>query len=62
MKVVFTTANYDSKLEEEVELILEYEGEDTWTLKTKGIDVTINGLTPAMEFLEEMRHQEEEDK
>ena len=52
MKIVFTGTNH-TKDEEEVEVILEYVGEDVWTFTLPQLEFTISDLCTAIQFLKE---------
>ena len=52
MNIVFTGTNH-TKDETEVEVILEYEGEDNWTFTLPQIQFTISDLCTAIQFLKE---------
>ena len=49
MKILFTGTRHDE--EEEIEVQLEYEGDDNWTLITDKEEFTITNLQPAIKFL-----------
>lgn len=51
MKVILIGINH-SKNEEEIEVAVSYEDEDSWTFEFGDADITVSDLTPVMEFLE----------
>ena len=50
MNIVIVGTNH-WKNEDAVGVVLQSEGEDTWTFTAEGINFTITGLTKAMDFL-----------
>ena len=50
MKIILAGTNH-AKEEEEVEVVIEYNDEDTWTLALPMITFTISDLSPVMDFL-----------
>jgi len=50
MKIILDGTNH-YKDEEDIEIGIEYEGEDTWTFTSDKIDFTITDLKEVMEFL-----------
>ena len=50
MKVVLTATNH-SQAEKELDVSIQYEGEDTWTFQIGKLNFTISNLTNVMSFL-----------
>jgi len=51
MKVIFTGTKHPNEVE--IEAILIYEGENTWTFELPTVKFTISDLSDAMDYLEE---------